>query len=29
MTIEDSVANYPIILRHQAEEFNSQDVVGD
>jgi len=29
MTIVDSVASYPIILCHQAEEFVSQDVVGE
>jgi len=28
MIIVDSVARYPIILCHQAEEFISQDVVG-
>jgi len=29
MIIVDSVARYPIILCHQAEEFVSQDVVGE
>ena len=29
MTMVDSVASYPIILCHQAEEFISQDVVGE
>ena len=29
MTIVDSVARYPVILYHQAEEFVSQDVVGE
>ena len=29
MTIVDSVARYSVILCHQAEEFGSQDVVGE
>jgi len=29
MTIVNSVARYPVILCHQAEEFVSQDVVGE
>ena len=29
MTIVDSIASYPIIQCHQAEEFVSQDVVGE
>ena len=29
MTLVDSVARYPVILCHQAEEFVSQDVVGE
>ena len=29
MTLVDSVARYPVILCHQAEEFFSQDVVGE